>query len=126
MILEPESNLEKLLYQRGNDTYLVINIGDVHDKLDVELEVIPEDSTQDIGADIVSGMTQMRIVVDCRTASVPLNFPAFGVQWHKGRLRSGEGVPYFEGGQTSVGMSRGLLPGRLLATLHDGRAREPA
>lgn len=126
MILEPESTLESYCHRRGSDTYLVIDIGDVHDKLHVELEVIPENSTQDIGTDIVPGVAQMRIVVDCRTASVPLNFPAFGVQWHKGRLGSGEGVPYFEGRQTSVGMSRRLLPGRLLATLHDGRTREPA
>jgi len=50
---------------------LVINIGGIHNKFDIEVKIVPQDATNDICGDIVSCMTQVCIVVDGRPASVP-------------------------------------------------------
>lgn len=66
--------------------YLVIHVGNVHDKVDIELEVVAHNAPNDIGADIVSGVTQMRVVVYRRAARVPSDFLAGRVDGNKGRL----------------------------------------
>lgn len=44
-------------------TNLIIDIRDVHNKLDVELEVVAHDAANDIRANIVASVSQMRIVI---------------------------------------------------------------
>lgn len=66
--------------------YLVIDVCNVHNKVDIKLEVVAHDAPNDIGADIVSGMAQMRIVVDCWSAHVPRDLLSSWVNRNKGRL----------------------------------------
>ncbi len=49
----------------------VVHISDVHDKLHIEVEVVSQDAADDVGGDIVASMTQMCVVIDCRTAGIP-------------------------------------------------------
>lgn len=74
-------------------TYLVVHIRNVHDKLDVEFEIILHDPSDDIGANIVPCMTEMCIVVDCWATSVPRDSSVLPVNRDEGRFRSGQGVP---------------------------------
>jgi hypothetical protein len=63
--------IEMSLPPSQND--LVINVGDVHDESDMEVEIISQDTSDDVGGDIVASVAQMGIVVYCRTASIPVN-----------------------------------------------------
>lgn len=49
----------------------VIDIGDVHDESDFETKVVSQDAPNDVCGDIVSGMTQVGIVVNRRSAGIP-------------------------------------------------------
>lgn len=50
---------------------LVVDIGGVHNELDIEVEIVPQNATNDVCGDIVSRMAQMGVVIDGRTASIP-------------------------------------------------------
>ena len=56
--------------------HLVIDIGNVHHKAHVVLEIISQYPPQDIGADIVSRVAQVRIVIDRWSAGIPLDLLA--------------------------------------------------
>jgi hypothetical protein len=63
--------IEMSLPPSQND--LVINVGDVHNESNLKVEIISQDTSDDIGGDIVAGVAQMGIVVYCRTAGIPGN-----------------------------------------------------
>lgn len=66
---------------RNREAYLVIDVCNVHHKIDLELEVIPHDSAYDIRRHVVPSMAQMGIVVDGRATGVPadtIGFPFYG------------------------------------------------
>jgi len=45
-----------MLLSCGQDD-LVVHIGNVHDKVDVKLEVVLQNAANDIGGDVVTGVT---------------------------------------------------------------------
>lgn len=61
--------IEMSLPSPEND--LVIDVGGVHNKLDIKVEIVSKNTTNDVCGDIVSGMTQVGVIIDSRTASVP-------------------------------------------------------
>ncbi|EZF10994.1 hypothetical protein H112_07896 [Trichophyton rubrum D6] len=63
----------KIWYQ-GKDLCLIIHISYIHDKFDIELEVIPHNATEYISCNIIPGMAQMSIAIDRRPASIPSDF----------------------------------------------------
>lgn len=65
--------------------YLVVNIRHVHDILDIEAKVMHHDATNDIASHIVSSMSQMAFVVNCRTAHIPGDLAR--LHGHKGHRR---------------------------------------
>jgi hypothetical protein len=52
-------------------TNLVVNICNVHDKVDVQLKVMHQDAPNDIGRHIVPRMAKMAEVVYSRSADIP-------------------------------------------------------
>ena len=72
--------------------YLVIHVGDVHYEVDIKLEVVFQYPSYDIRRDIVSRVTQMGVVIDCWTASIPGHTLALWVAGDKRCLCSREGV----------------------------------
>ena len=50
-----------LLATTEND--LIIDIGNIHDKMYVEFEVVAENATNDIGRNVIPRMAKMRIIV---------------------------------------------------------------
>lgn len=52
-------------------TYLVVNIGYIHDELNIEMKVVCKNTTDDVNRHIIPGVAEMSVVVDCRAASVP-------------------------------------------------------
>lgn len=69
-----------------SSTYLVIDICDVHDKVQLEAKVVHENAPDDIGRDIVARMAQVALVVHGRTAGVPGDLA--GLNWLEGHRRS--------------------------------------
>lgn len=63
---------------------LVIDVGNVHHKCNIKLEKVSQYPSQDVGADIVSRMAQMSVVVDCRSAGIPGNALAIRIEGHEG------------------------------------------
>lgn len=51
--------------------YLVIDVGDVHYKLDVELEVVAQYAPNDIRGHIIARMAEMCIIVNGGAANIP-------------------------------------------------------
>lgn len=70
-------------------TYLVIHVRNVHHKVDIELEVVAHNAPNDISADIVAGVAQMRIIIDSRTTGIPIHLLPLGIDWNEGGLRLG-------------------------------------
>lgn len=95
--------------------YLVINICDVHHKVDLELEIIPQYSPYNIRRYIVPSMAQVGIVVDRRATSVPADTVGLPIYGNEQVFGASERVPYFYRRQWwfAVRPLRGL-PGRLL------------
>lgn len=58
-------------------SYLVVNVGNVHDKVDVEAKVVHQNTTNNVCRDIVASMTQVTLVIYSRTASVPRDLALF-------------------------------------------------
>lgn len=98
--------------------YLVVHIGDVHHKVDIELEVVAHNSANDIGANIVAGVSQMRVVVDSRSASIPHHLLSCRVDRDERCLGLGQGVPHLQCRQLRIRTGGWLPPGRLLARRH--------
>ncbi|KAI6751862.1 hypothetical protein HG531_006558 [Fusarium graminearum] len=66
-------------------SYLVVNIGNVHDKLDLEAKVVHQDTTDNVCRDIVASMTQVTLVVYGRTAGIPRDLALLDRdKWHWG------------------------------------------
>ena len=55
-------------------SYLVVNICNVHDKVDLEAEIVQEDTSNDVGRDVVARMAKMALVVHSRTAGIHADF----------------------------------------------------
>lgn len=68
-------------------TYLVINVCNVHDKLDVKAKVVLEDAPNDVGRYVVARMSQMALVVDGRSADIPRHLA--GLNRLEGHRRAG-------------------------------------
>ena len=51
--------------------YLVVYVGDVHDKVDVVAKVVAEDTANDVLGDVVASMTHVACIIDGGTAIVP-------------------------------------------------------
>lgn len=93
--------------------YLVVDVRNIHNKVDIELEVVAHNSADDISANIVAGVSQMRIVVNSRATRVPQNLLAGGIDRDKGRLGLCQRVPHLQSRQLRVRAGR-LPPWRLL------------
>lgn len=52
-------------------SHLVVNVCNVHDKVELEAKVMRQNAPNDIGRHIVARMSQMALVVHSRTAGVP-------------------------------------------------------
>ena len=74
------------------DTHLVVDVSNVHDKVDLIAEVVLEDTTDNVLSEIVAvmsfaslsrgvdrapGMSHMRRIIDCRTTVVPIDLAPF-------------------------------------------------
>lgn len=55
--------------------HLVVDVGDVHDKVDIVSEVVHHNATNNIGGDVVARMSQVTDVVDGRPTGIPRDFP---------------------------------------------------
>jgi hypothetical protein len=73
---------------------LVINVGDVHNESNLEVEIISQDTSDDIGRDIVASVAQMGIVVYCRAAGIPGN--VLRLKRDEGDFGFGQGVVDFQ------------------------------
>lgn len=62
---------------QSGHSYLVVNVCNVHDILDVKFEIVHQNTADNIGGDVVAGVTQMAFIVDCRTADVPADLAIF-------------------------------------------------
>ena len=71
-------------------TYLVVNICDIHYKINLELEIVPQYSPQYIGTNVVSCMAKMCIVIYSWTTSIPSNPSVLPIKRNKGVLSSCE------------------------------------
>lgn len=56
-------------------THLIIDISNVHDKVDLEPKVVSQNAANDIRRDIVSRMPQVGMIVNCRPADIPTDLP---------------------------------------------------
>ena len=91
-------------------SYLVVNIRDVHNKLELEPKVIPHEPANNIRRDIIPRMPQVRMIVYCRAADIPFDFTL--LNWHKGDWSSWlQGVVDFQlihyGGRGGHNLSKG-------------------
>lgn len=102
--------------------YLVVNVCNVHHEVDIELEVVAHNAPDDVGAHIVPGVSQMRIVIHGRSTRVPGDLLAGRVDWNKRCLRLSQGVPNFQSWELlRFGVGGRLLPWRLLSRRHGSR-----
>lgn len=66
---------------KGNRIYLVIDVGDVHDEIYIEVKVVHHDAPDDVRGDIVPCVAEMALVVDRRSAGIPRHLArVFGVK----------------------------------------------
>ena len=75
--------------------YLVVDICNVHDKLDPESEVVPHDPSNNVRLGIIPRMPQMRMIIYRWTTDIPGDLAL--LNWHKGDRSSWlQGVVYFQ------------------------------
>ena len=67
-------------------SYLVVDVGNIHNELDVGTKIVHQDATNNVGRDIVARMPQMTLVVDSRTAGIPRHLSR--LNRHKGHWRA--------------------------------------
>ena len=100
-------------------TNLIVDVCNVHHKMNIELEVVSHNAPNNIRSHIVARMAQMRIVVNSRAARIPGHFLSFRIKWNKGGLRFSQRVPHLQRWELSS-LRRGRLPPRrLLARRHE-------
>lgn len=63
----------------GSATYLVVHIRNVHHEIYVEFEIVLHYAAQNIRAHVIARMSQVRVIVYGRSASIPGNPAPFGV-----------------------------------------------
>lgn len=66
------------------------------------MEIILHNSAQYIGGNIIPRMAEMGVIVNCRPAGVPSDFPARRIFGDKRRFRSCQRVPDLERGKIAV------------------------
>lgn len=84
--------LKRPMYKKS-PAHLVVDICNIHDEFHIELKVVAHDTPNDICADIVPGMTQMRIIVDSRPASIPGHLLSFRVNRNEWSFRPRQRIP---------------------------------
>ena len=77
----------------SRDTHLVVHVCNIHDEFDLVLKIIPQNAPYNIRANIISCMTQMRIVVYSRPTGIPSHSPISPVEGDERRFGAGERVP---------------------------------
>jgi hypothetical protein len=70
-LISPLQAITEYQSLRNQNTYLVIHIGDIHDKSNIVLEIVSHYSPNYIRTDIVPSVAKMGIIIHCRTASIP-------------------------------------------------------
>lgn len=65
-------------------TNLIIHIRNIHNEIDLELEIIPQYPPQYINTNIVPRMAQMGVIVDSWAAGVPRDFLPGRVERYEG------------------------------------------
>jgi len=88
--LERYQGLKTTAIARCRGANLVIDIGHVLHKENFIAEVVPHDTTQNIGGEIVSGVAKVPSIIDGWTTAVPCHFPACRVDRDKWGFRFGE------------------------------------
>lgn len=76
----------------NQNTHLVIDIGNIHDKPNIVLEIVSHYSPDYIRTDIVPSVPQMGIIIHSRTASIPRDLSVLRIDGYKGIQPSGQGV----------------------------------
>ena len=92
-LLEAVSHV--IVTEMHGEPHLVINIRDIHNKLNIESKEIPHDSPDDVGRDIVSSMTKVGVIIDCWPTGIPCH--NFIIDRHERSLASSQGVVNFQG-----------------------------
>jgi hypothetical protein len=95
----------------SHEQYLVVYVGDVHDEVDLVVEVVRENAANDVCRDIVAGVAEVALVVDGRAAGVPGDLA--GLNWHEGngipRLQGAVDLERLHGGDRRGQFGRGIL-----------------
>ena len=108
--------MHAIMDTRGEKMYFVVNVGDVHDVLDVVSKVLFHDPPQDVKCDVRSGMAHVGLVVHRWATAVPGDFVA--LIWNKQIHLASEGVVQLE---RRDARRLGCVPGGLA----DGRHGRP-
>jgi len=92
---------------------LIVDIGRIHNELDMEAEVVLHNAADNVGRDVTLGMAQMGIFVHCRATRVPRHHCR--IDWDKVILAPRQAVVDLQSGQLGVrsGLGGGIHGGCL-------------
>ena len=71
---------------------LVIDICDIHHKFHVIAQIVTHDTAQNIGGDIIPGVSEMPCIINSRAAAIPCHTLPSRIQGHKFRLALAQGI----------------------------------
>lgn len=98
----------------GPENNLVINVGCIHYKFDMEAEVVLHGASDDVGRRVILCVAQMGIFVDSRATGVPRHHLPYRIDWDKVMLAPRQVVVYHQRGRRASGWAWGGVHGGCL------------